>query len=78
MMGGVAVAVIQVDKRLLVLHGLECKKIEAWTQKEIHRSQYYGCTVAYVYKINMRPKGNETDAMSLSQSSWGSWPGQNP
>ena len=44
-------------------------------------SQYHGCTVAYkennVYNIYMKPRGNKTDAMPLSESSEGSQPGPN-
>ena len=58
------------------------KKIDAWIQKEMRDSQYYGCTVAYkennVYNIYMKPRGNKTDAMPLSEFSEGSRPGPNP
>ena len=47
------------------------KKIDAWIQKELRDSKYYGCTVAYkennVYNICMKPRGNKTDAMPLSR-----------
>ena len=49
------------------------RKMDAWIQKELRDSQYYGCTVAYkennVYNIYMKPKGNKTDAMPLSEDS---------
>ena len=49
------------------------KKIDAWIQKEMRDSQYYGCAVAYkennVYNIYMKPSGNKTDAMPLSDDS---------
>ena len=49
------------------------KQIDAWIQKELRHSQYHGCTVAYkennVYNIYMKPKGNKTDAMPLSEDS---------
>ena len=55
------------------------KKIEGRIQKEMTDSQHHRCTVAYkehnVYNIYMKPNGNEIDAMLLSQSSDGSWPG---
>ena len=48
-------------------------KVDAWIQKEMRDSQYYGCTVAYkennVYNIYMKPRGNKTDAMPLSEDS---------
>ena len=59
------------------------KKIDAWIQKEMRDSQYYGCTVAYkennVYNIYWKPKGNEIDAMPLPEDSesGGSVPGPN-
>ena len=75
-----------------VLHGDEgymlhkssnvAKKIDSWIRKEVWDSQYYGCTVAYqennVYNIYMKPRGNKTDAMPLSESSGGCRPGPNP
>ena len=49
------------------------KKIDAWIQKEMRDSQYCGCTVAYkennVYNIHLKPEGNKTDAMPLSEDS---------
>ena len=49
------------------------KKVDAWIQKEMRDSQYYGCTVAYkennVYNIYLKPRGNKTDAMPLSEDS---------
>ena len=45
------------------------KKIEAWIQKEINSSQYHGCTVCNLCNMCMKPKGNETDAIPLSQCS---------
>ena len=49
------------------------KKIGAWIQKEMRDSQYYGCTVAHkennVYNIHLKPEGNKTDAMPLSEDS---------
>ena len=49
------------------------KKIDAWIQKKMKISQHHGCTVAYkennVYNIHMKPKGNKTDAMPLSEDS---------
>ena len=60
------------------------KKNDAWIQEEMRDSQYYGCTVAHkennVYNIYMKPIGNKTDAMPLSEdsdnrSSEGCWPG---
>ena len=63
------------------------KNIDAWIQKEMRESQYYGCTVAYkenkVYNILLKPRGNKTDAMPLSEdsdnrSSGGCPPGPNP
>ena len=68
------VAVMCSDKVFLFHEGLNvAKKIDARIQKEMRDSQYYGCTVAHkennVYNIYMKPEGNETDAMPLSQSS---------
>ena len=63
------------------------KNIDAWIQKEMRDSQYYGCTVAYkennVYNIYLKLRGNKIDAMPLSEdsdnrSSGGCWPGPNP
>ena len=63
------------------------KKIDAWIQKEMRDSQYYGCTVVHkennVYNIYMKLRGNKTDAMPLSEdsdnrSSRGCRPGPNP
>ena len=73
-MGGVAV--MYGDKGYLYPQGLECcEEIEAWIQKEISSSQHDGSPFAYkenhVYTIYMKPKGNETDASPLSQSSVG-------
>ena len=49
------------------------KKIDAWIQKEMRDSPYLLCTVAYkennVHNIYMKPKGNKTDAMPLSEDS---------
>ena len=46
------------------------KKIDAWIQKDVRDSQYHVCTVAFkennVYNIYMKPRGNKTDAMPLS------------
>ena len=50
------------------------KKMDAWVQ-ELRDSLYRGRTVAYkennVYNIYMKPRGNKTDAMPLSESSGG-------
>ena len=61
------------DKGYLFLRGSNlAKEIDAWIQKEMRDSQYYGCTVAYkennVYNIYMKPKGTRTDAMPLPSS----------
>ena len=49
------------------------RKIDAWIQKEMRDSQYNGCTVVYkennVYNNKMKPRGNKTDAMPLSDDS---------
>ena len=79
-MGGVTV--LYGDKGYLFHRGSNvAKKIDAWIQKEMRDSQYHGCTVAYkennVYNIYMKPSGNKTDAMPLSESSGGSRPGPN-
>ena len=63
------------------------KKIDAWIQKKMRDSQYCVCTDAYnennVYNIYLKPKGNKTDAMPLSEDtdnrpSGGCRPGPNP
>ena len=82
-MGGVTV--LYGDKGYMFHKGSNvAKKIDAWIQKEMRDSQY---TVAYkennVYNIYMKPRGNKTDAMPLSQdsdnrSSGGCRPGPNP
>ena len=77
-MGGVTV--LYGDKGYVFHKGSNvAKKIEAWIQKDIRESQYHGCTVAYkennVYNNYMKPRGNNTDAMPLSESSEGSRPG---
>ena len=79
-MGGVTV--FYGDKGCMFHKGSNvAKNIDAWIQTEMRDSQYYGCTVAYkennVYNICMKPRGNKTDAMPLSESSGGSWPGPN-
>ena len=71
-MGGVAV--LYGGKVYLFHRGSNvAKKVEAWIQKDIRSSQYHVCTVAYkennVYNIYMKPRGNKTDSMPLSQSS---------
>ena len=49
------------------------KKIDAWIQKEMRDSQYYGCIVAYkennVYNRYVKPRENQIDAMPLSGDS---------
>ena len=80
-MGGVTV--LYVDKNYMFHEGSNvAKKIGVWIQKETKDSQYHGCTVAYkgnnVHNIYMKPRGNNTDATQLSESSEGSWPGPNP
>ena len=62
------------DKGYMLHKGsIVAKKIDAWIQKEMRHTQYYGCTVAYrennVYNIYLKPKGNKTDAMPLSEDS---------
>ena len=79
-MGGVTV--LHGDKGYMFHKGSNvAKNIDSWIQKELRDSQYRGCTVAYKenneYNIYMKPKGNKTDAMPLSESSGGSWPGPN-
>ena len=63
------------------------KKFVAWILKEMKDSQYYGCTVACkennVYNMYMKPRGNNIDAMPLSEDSdnrspEGCRPGPNP
>ena len=51
-------------------------KVRMLRKKLMHGSrdsQYYGCTVAYkennVYNVYMKPRGNKTDAMPLSEDS---------
>ena len=55
------------------------KKFVAWILKEMKDSQYYGCTVAYkenkVYNMYMKPRGNNIDAMPLSEDSDNRSPG---
>ena len=66
------------DKGYLFHNGSNiARRIEAWIQKEMISTQYHGCTVAHE-DFFPKPKGNETDAMLLSQSSGGSRPGPNP
>ena len=80
-MGGVTV--LYGDKGLHVSQRFECSegKLMLGIQKEVRDSQYRGCTVAYkennVYNIYIKPRGSNTDAMPLSDSSAGSWPGPN-
>ena len=57
-MGGVSI--LYGDEGYLFHKGSNvAKKIDAWIQKEMRDSQYYGCTVAYnennVYNIYMKP-----------------------
>ena len=71
-MGGVTV--LCGDKGYMLHKGSNVtKKIDAWIQKEMRDSQNYGCTVAYkennVYNIYMKPRGNKTDEMPLSEDS---------
>ena len=71
-MGGVTV--LYGDKGNMFHKGSTvAKKIDAWIQKEMRHSQYYGCTVPYkennVYNIYMKPRGNKIDAMPLSEDS---------
>ena len=71
-MGGVTV--LYGDKGYMFHKGSNvAKKIDSWIQKEMRDSQYYGCTVAYkvnnVCNIYMKPIGNKTDAMPLSEDS---------
>ena len=71
-MGGVTV--LYGDKGYMFHKGSNvAKKIDAWIQKEMRDSQYYGGTVAYkennVYNIYLKPKGNKTDATPLSDDS---------
>ena len=71
-MGGITV--LYGDKGYMLHKGSNvAKKIDAWSQKEMRDSQNYGCTVAYkennVYNIYLKPKGNNTDAMPLSEDS---------
>ena len=66
------VIVLYCDKCYMFHEGSNvAKNIDAWIQKEMKDSQYYGCTVAYqennVYDIYMTPRGNKTDAMPLSE-----------
>ena len=81
------VTVLYGDKGYMLHKGSNvAKKLYPWIQKEMRDSQYYGCTVAYkesnVYNIKMKPRGNKTDAMPLSEesdnrSSGGCRPGPN-
>ena len=71
-MGGVTV--LCGDKGYMFHQGSNVsKKIDAWTQKQMIDSHYYGCTVAYkennVYNIYLKPRGNMTDAMPVSEDS---------
>ena len=85
-MGGVTV--LHGDKGYMLHKGSNvAMKIDAWIQEELRYSQYYGCTVAYkennVYNTHLKPRGNKTDAMPLSEdsdnrSSRGCRPGPNP
>ena len=78
------VTVLYGDKGYMFRKGSNvARKIDAWIQKEMRDSQYYGCTVAYkennVYNIYMKPRGNKTDAMPLSEDSDNrSWRGCRP
>ena len=54
------------------------KKNDAWIQKELRDSQYYGCKENNVCNIYMKPRGNKIDAMPLSESSGGCRQGPNP
>ena len=72
-MGGVTV--LYGDKRLPVPQMFECREEHRCVDPEGDErdSQYYGCTVAYkennVYHSYMKPRGNKTDAMPLSEDS---------
>ena len=75
-MGGVAV--MCGDKGYMFHKGSNvAKKIDAWIQKEMRDSQYHGCRVPHeennVYNIYMKPKGNDIDAMPLSDDSVVGW-----
>ena len=68
------VTVLYGDKGYMFHKGPDvAKNIDAWIQKEMRDSQYYGCTAAYkennVCNIYMRPRGIKTDAMPLSEDS---------
>ena len=68
-MGGVAV--LHGDKVYMFHKGSNiAKKIDAWIQKEMRDSQHYGWKVAYKDNVyNVKPRGNKTDVMPLSEDS---------